>query len=98
MIRTTAVIAATLLATACSDLPVETKPPMQAHVACHSDSLGWTVGKPADEALVKRAQLEASAKFVRVLHPNQVVTMEYSDERLNLHVDDKNIVRSYACG
>jgi len=80
---------------ACSSL--DTSPPQDTHVVCQSQSLGWTIGKEADEALVRRAQLEATAKYVRVLHPGQMVTMEFNDQRLNLHVDADNKVTRYSC-
>ena len=83
------------LLAACAAL--DTTPPEETHVVCQSNSLAWTVGKTADETLVRRAQLEATAKVVRVLRPGQMVTMEYSDQRLNLHVDGDNHVTSYSC-
>jgi hypothetical protein len=83
------------LLAACASL--DTTPPEDTHVVCNARTLEWTVGKEADEALVRRAQLEATAKTVRVLHPGQMVTMEYSDQRLNLHVDEHNRVTSYSC-
>ena len=89
-----ALAAASLLA-ACA--AVDTTPPEDTHLVCQSDTLGWTIGKTADETLVRRAQLEATAKYVRVLKPGQMVTMEYSDERLNLYVDDANKVTRYSC-
>ena len=64
---------------------------------CNASTLAWTIGQPADASLVERAQREAGAKIVRVLKPGQVVTMEYSDMRLNLHVDAANRVTSYSC-
>ncbi len=89
-----ALAAAGLLA-ACA--AIDTTPPEDTHLVCQSNTLGWTIGKTADETLVRRAQLEATAKFVRVLKPGQMVTMEYSDERLNLYVDDTNTVIRYSC-
>jgi hypothetical protein len=83
------------LLTACASL--DTTPPEDTHVVCNARTLDWTIGKEADETLVRRAQLEATAKIVRVLHPGQMVTMEYSDQRLNLHVDGHNVVTSYSC-
>ena len=64
---------------------------------CKDSTLSWTIGREADEALVRRAQIEATAKNVRVLRPGQVVTMEYSDQRLNLYVDADNKVLRYSC-
>ena len=83
------------LLTACAAL--DTTPPGDTHVVCQSQTLEWTIGKTADETLVRRAQLEATARYVRVLKPGQMVTMEYSDERLNLYVDANNKVERYSC-
>lgn len=89
-------IATTGLLAACGH--VDTTPPGDAHLVCNAGTLGWTVGRNADDDLVRRAQLESTAKTVRVLKPGQVVTLEYSDQRLNLHVDGSNVVTSYSCG
>jgi hypothetical protein len=89
-----ALVGAGLLA-ACAAL--DTSPPKDTHLICQATTLDWTLGKTADETLVRRAQLEATAKYVRVLRPGQMVTMEYVDDRLNLHVDADNKVTSYSC-
>lgn len=80
---------------ACAAL--DTTPPEDTHVVCQTRTLEWMIGKEADEALVRRAQLEATARMVRVLKPGQMVTMEYSDERLNIYVDADNVVQRYSC-
>jgi hypothetical protein len=77
---------------------VDTTPPRDTHVVCNARTLDWTIGREADDDLVRRAQLESTAKIVRVLKPGQVVTMEYSDQRLNIYVDADNKVTSYSCG
>jgi Peptidase inhibitor I78 family len=89
-----ALVGACLLA-ACAAL--DTSPPKDTHLVCQTTTLSWTLGKTADETLVRRAQLEATAKYVRVLRPGQMVTMEYVDDRLNLHVDADGKVTSYTC-
>ena len=76
---------------------IDTDPPKDTHVVCQSETLAWTIGKTADETLVRRAQLEATARWVRVLKPGQMVTMEYNDQRLNLYVDASNKVERYSC-
>jgi hypothetical protein len=80
---------------ACAAL--DTTPPEDTHVVCQTETLAWTIGKTADETLVRRAQLEATGKVARVLRPGQMVTMEYSDQRLNLYVDANNVVERYSC-
>jgi hypothetical protein len=76
---------------------IDTTPPEDTHVVCQTQTLEWTIGKTADDTLVRRAQLEATAKYVRVLRPGQMVTMEYNDQRLNLYVDAANKVERYSC-
>jgi hypothetical protein len=88
--------AATLLA-ACAQMPPVADQPNDGPGVCNSTTLAWTVGKEADAALVAKAHAESGAKLVRVLHPGQMVTMEYSEYRLNLHVDAANRVTSYSC-
>ncbi|MCZ8441877.1 I78 family peptidase inhibitor [Achromobacter xylosoxidans] len=34
----------------------------------------------------------------RILRPGQLVTMEYNDTRLNLIVDDKDVMTAIRCG
>jgi hypothetical protein len=107
MSRIPLIFGATLLAaglSACAATPVADEPPSGIDKGeavpglCDSSTLAWTVGKTADESLVRRAQDEAGAKAVRVLKPGQMVTMEYSDTRLNLYVDTANKVIRYSCG
>lgn len=35
--------------------------------------------------------------FVRILKPNQMVTMEYREDRVNLNVDENGVILSVAC-
>ena len=65
---------------------------------CNASTLEWTIGRPATEQLVHEAQQQSGAKTVRVLKPGQMVTMEYSDQRLNIYVDAANKVERYGCG
>jgi hypothetical protein len=65
---------------------------------CDAKPLAWTIGKAADADLLARAQAESGARTVRVLHPGQMITMEFSETRLNLRVDTAGKVLSYSCG
>ena len=87
------------LLAACAEVPPgSTPPPDDRPAACDASTLGWTTGKPADAALVERAKQESGAKMVRTLRPGQVVTMEYSEGRLNLYLDANDRVERAACG
>lgn len=76
--------------------PQQPLPPQVA--ACMSAPAEFAVGKTADASLVENARQKSGARLARVLHPGQVVTMEFSSERLNLAVDAKNKVLRVTCG
>lgn len=56
------------------------------------------VGQAATSELVERARASAGASTARTLKPDQVVTLEYLHDRLNLRVDAGNVVASIDCG
>jgi hypothetical protein len=51
-----------------------------------------------DDAVAEQARSDAGAKHVRVLKPDQRVTMEFDGERLNLEVDAEGRITSVRCG
>lgn len=66
--------------------------------ACDPGKAQWTLGQAASESVLNKARDDAGAKYARVLKPGQMVTMEFNATRLNLRVDDKNLVTSATCG
>jgi hypothetical protein len=85
---------------ACSTAP--TAPPMSDPVPpttlqCHADAAQSLVGQPATPQNVELARQRAGAQVVRVLKPGQVVTMEFRDGRLNVYVDDANVITRLGC-
>ncbi|WP_232526385.1 I78 family peptidase inhibitor [Lysobacter capsici] len=56
------------------------------------------VGKTADAATVERARTQAGGHTVRVLKPGQAITKEYMDGRVNVHVDENNVIVDVGCG
>ncbi|MFS2032471.1 I78 family peptidase inhibitor [Polaromonas sp. CT11-55] len=89
-----------LLISACSSTPATSQAPEPAPVSsrCNAAPAQFSVGRNADAALENEARTRAGAKAVRVLRPNQVVTMEFNAERLNLTVDDAGRVTRVSCG
>ena len=65
---------------------------------CDASKAGSVVGSQASAEVLERARVAAGASVARFLKPNQPVTMEYLESRLNLGLDDKNIVTSVRCG
>lgn len=92
-----------LLATAlgaCAPMPApETGgnlPPESAQ--CDAAAASSAVGQTATVEVVEKARTDAGARTARVLKPGQVVTMEYLAGRLNVRVDDANVVAELTCG
>ena len=56
------------------------------------------VGQAYADALGKQAQCDAGAHQLRVMKPNDVATMEFLGDRLNIEVDDKGLVSGVRCG
>ena len=48
--------------------------------------------------LAERARIESGAAQLRVTHPNQPVTMDYNPQRLNIDIDDDDIIIRLSCG
>ena len=48
--------------------------------------------------MVEAARKDAGAELVRVLKPNQPMTMDYRVERLNLYLDANGNIERIACG
>ena len=95
----TACTAAKTPETAVSPFPALPPPPMAEPAAtCDQDKGSWAVGKPADEALLAKVLNDTGAKRTRVLKPGMMVTMEFDGTRVNIRVDNNNVVLSVACG
>ncbi|MGH8831146.1 MAG: I78 family peptidase inhibitor [Polaromonas sp.] len=65
---------------------------------CNAAPAQFAVGRNANAVLENEARTRAGARTVRVLRPNQVVTMEFNAERLNLTIDDSGRVTRVNCG
>jgi hypothetical protein len=65
---------------------------------CDADKARWTAGEPASDDVLERARQAAGAGTARFLRPNEPVTTEYLDSRLNLWLDERDVVRSVNCG
>ena len=78
--------------------PPPPRPSLPAAEDCDATKAQWAIGEPESAELLERARLAAQAKSARFLRPNQIVTMEYSSSRLNLHLGTQGVVGSVRCG
>lgn len=65
---------------------------------CTADAANAYLGQPASADVVEQARLAAHADIARVLHPGDVVTMEYRAGRLNVDVDERGVIVRLRCG
>lgn len=65
---------------------------------CTADAANAYLGQPASADVVEQARLAAHADTARVLHPGDVVTMEYRAGRLNVDVDERGVIVRLRCG
>ncbi|MFZ5655773.1 MAG: I78 family peptidase inhibitor [Pseudomonadota bacterium] len=72
--------------------------PQPPPASCNADAARSLVGQPATPANVERARQLAGARMARVLKPGQMVTMEFIEGRLNIDVDDRNVITHVRCG
>ena len=95
---------ATALLSACSSAietassPTQVPTPPPAAGTCNANQAQFAVGERASDNLLERSKTAAGASVARYLRPNQPVTLEYLATRLNLKLDEKDVVASVTCG
>jgi hypothetical protein len=97
MIRFALPIAA-LAATACHPVPPAQTPPPAEGAACNAEGLDDLIGKARSEVVAADARNRSGASVVRWLTPDMIVTMEYREDRLNLHLGTDGRIGSVRCG
>ena len=87
--------------TACSPMPPDPKPsnPYPPRLArCQPEPGQRFVGQMASEALIEQARAATGANTVRVLKPGMAATMDFRDDRLDLQLDEHDVVVKVSCG
>jgi hypothetical protein len=72
--------------------------PPPATGTCVADRAQWAIGQAASASLLERARVDATASIARFIRPNEAITMEFSPARLNLYLDEHDVVRGVICG
>ena len=74
-----------------------TAPPAPAR-KCSDAALASLIGKTRSETVAAEALRRSGAKTLRWIRPGMMVTMDYREDRLNLHVDVQGKILSARCG
>jgi len=78
--------------------PTSPMPPPPPGTACNAQGAQFAVGKTAGASVVEDARQRSGSYMARILRPNQVVTMEFNAQRLNLEVDAAGVIKKVRCG
>ncbi|MFY3135509.1 I78 family peptidase inhibitor [Achromobacter xylosoxidans] len=73
-------------------------PSGSARKTCDASALQSQIGQKATQSVLEDLRTRSGAATARILRPGQLVTMEYNDTRLNLIVDDKDVMTAIRCG
>jgi hypothetical protein len=91
------VLALSLALAACIPAPPPGEP-APAEDACGASRVAGYVGRERSDALVAEVARVSGARRVRWIRPGDAVTMDYSAERLNVHLDAQDRIARFACG
>ena len=84
---------------ACAGTPPRHSDPMPpSRMACNADAAQWAIGQQATADVVARVRSDSHSRVVRMLHPGQMVTMEFSAERVDIRVDEHDAILAVTCG
>lgn len=65
---------------------------------CNADKASHISGQRISAQLEQEAKQSSGAGMVRVIRPGQMITKEYRSERLNLQLNDYDVVVRAYCG
>lgn len=72
--------------------------PINGAEECDAAAASGLGGRQATSELAGEAMRLTGARTVRWLQPGQAVTMEYRADRLNIHLDARNVTERFTCG
>ena len=78
-----------------ADVPVASD---TGHSRCDASAAQFVMGKQASAALLEQARVKSGAQTARVVGPNDMITLEYRSDRLNLNTDQSALVNRVNCG
>jgi hypothetical protein len=65
---------------------------------CNVENLQGVLGQNASAELIQQVQQQANAKTLRVLAPGDAATMDYNPQRLNIDIDESEVIIRLTCG
>ncbi|QTF93227.1 I78 family peptidase inhibitor, partial [Halomonas sp. BM-2019] len=78
--------------------PAPPPPRVEASGECGAGRVQDRVGREYSESLGESIRDESGAASVRVIRPGEAVTLDYRADRLNVRLDDDDIIAEIGCG
>lgn len=78
--------------------PASGGPTIAGDGTCKVDGLEWAVGKKATQEVMARIWRDSGSGLIRPIAPDQAVTRDYRADRINVHIDDDNVIGGVDCG
>ncbi len=73
-------------------------PPIAGTMTCDDGKGQTAVGQTATQAVVDKVIADTGSRNARVIKPDQAVTMDYREDRVNINVDANNVITAVKCG
>jgi hypothetical protein len=71
---------------------------MQPSSECNADAVQDMLGQFASADIVEQTRIQAGAEKVRVLAPGDRATMDFNLQRLNIEIDEAEMIQRLSCG
>ena len=98
MILRLSLLSPLLLLAACASQPATPPQATDAPMACNAEAAQRGVGQPATAANIEAVRKASSASLVRALKPDQMVTLEYRGDRVNVLQGATGAIERISCG
>ncbi|CAA9328062.1 MAG: hypothetical protein AVDCRST_MAG71-1626 [uncultured Lysobacter sp.] len=68
------------------------------HGACDAQAVQWAIGCALSDEVLERARVHSRSAALRVIRPDDLVTMDHREDRLNLYLDAHDVIVRVRCG
>jgi hypothetical protein len=84
--------------TSCANVPPAQEAPVRGAGKCDASNAQGLIGKARSQKLGADALRRTGARTLRWITPGTMVTMDFREDRLNLHLDARGRVTKVNCG
>lgn len=77
--------------------PADEAPPSAANDKCKASLVADMVGQPYNEATLEKIKATVGHVNIRPIRPNQPVTMDFREDRLNIDIDRNEKIVKFHC-